>query len=93
MAGHSYRHFSATNGAGTLLASGGPGVLHTININAVGTAMTVTAYDGTDNTGTVIAIVTTAAGSPYPLLYDAIFNTGLFVVVGGTPGDVTITWR
>lgn len=89
-AGYNYEHLASN--ASTLVKTGG-GFLHTIVINKIGaTGNTLTVYDGTDNTGAVIAVFdTTSTVRPSP--YDCVFKTGLYVTLAsGTAADVTITY-
>lgn len=57
------------------------------------TSGTVKLWDSTTATGTVI--VNTLAfnvGEHFVPLYDLVFNTGLFVTIGGT-ADITVVYR
>lgn len=66
--------------------------LMAVTVNTKGTTSTLTVYDGTDATGTVIAVIDTgtALGT---FLYDilAAVNSALFVVAAGAvAADLTI---
>lgn len=85
-----YSHLNA-NGTTTIKSSSG--VLHTVSINTKGaTANTVTLYDNTAGSGTVIAVVDTTLGIQ-TLFFDVVFQTGLTAVVAtGTAADLTIAY-
>lgn len=88
--GFSYSHISTNT---TTTVKSGSGVLHSIVINTLGTTDTLTIYDNTAGSGTVIAVVN-AALSQGTFIYDCAFSTGLTVVSSGTtPPDVTINYR
>lgn len=76
----------------TVNAKIGPGVLHTVSVNEVGTSI-VTLYDGVDGSGTVVAKIDPSTRNTY--LYDIAFTVGLSVVVGAGPGtlDATVSFR
>jgi hypothetical protein len=88
--GINYTHI---NGNGTTTPKSSAGVLHSIVINTKGaSANTVTVYDNTAASGTIIAVIDTTA-QVQTLIYDVQFNTGLTVVVAtGTAADITISW-
>lgn len=77
--------------AGSTLLKTGKGVLNGVTINTGGaTGATVTLYDGTTNAGGKLG--TWSATAQFGATSLGIpFNTGLFVVVVGTP-DVTISY-
>ena len=86
-----YLHLSATT-TGTSV-KGSAGVLHAITINNIGSAVTITLYDGTSTSGNEIGILggTLSFGT---VLYDVSFTTGLFIVVAATTApDCTITFE
>lgn len=90
-AGYTYTHIST---AATTMVKSGAGVLHLINVGTLGTvASTVTIYDNTAGSGTVIGVInslTLSGGFPY----DVAFSTGLTIVTTGTAApDVTVSWR
>ncbi len=87
---HYAYHISAN---GTYLIKAGLGTIGTVTVNSRGTGgNTLTLYDGTDATGTVLAVIdTTAAQGSY--LFDLLIGTGIFVeLVGGVAADVTVAW-
>ena len=86
-----YTHLNAN--ATTNLRTGN-GVLHSITINTKGaTSNTLTLYDNTVGSGTVIALIDTTS-NVQTLIYDLQFLTGLTAVIAaGTAADVTITWQ
>jgi hypothetical protein len=89
--GYSYSHLAAN---ATTTVKSGAGTLHSIVINTPGVADTITVYDNTSSTGTIIGVINDASASAVTLPYDAAFSTGLTVVVAGTtPPDVTILWK
>jgi hypothetical protein len=57
-------------------------------------AETVTIYDGTSTSGTVIAVLTFAASSnPVTVTFDVQLKVGLYVVIsGGTAVNDTVVW-
>lgn len=90
-AGYTYLHISALT-TGTLVKTGS-GVLHSLTVNNVGAAATITVYDGTSTSGTEIAVIggTITFGN---VLYDALLTTGLYIVVAGTTSpDITLTYE
>lgn len=87
---YSYSHLAA-NGSATIKS--GAGVLHAVSINTLGIADTITLYDNTAGSGTVIAVIN-AALSQQSLKYDIAFTTGLTAVIAGsTAPDITISYR
>jgi len=87
--GYSYNHQSAN---GTVTIKSGAGTLHTVTINTAGTADTVTLYDSTTGTGTVIAVIGSA--TEISIIYDIAFSTGLTAVITGTTApDVTFSYK
>jgi hypothetical protein len=85
------KNYSA-NSAGDQIKTG-PGVLVGLTINTVGVTSSITLYDGTDNTGKKLGSYSTLALADRDCQQRA-FTTGLFAVLaGGTPADVTVTYR
>ena len=86
-----YTH--TTTAAATTTIKTGQGILHAITINnpGTGTAGSITIYDSTTGSGTVIAIPT---GGVYGTLkYDVNFSNGLTIVTvawGTTQADFTV---
>lgn len=88
--GFSYTHISTNT---TTQAKAGAGVLHALTINTLGSVDTITLYDNTACSGTVIAIAN-AAASQTTLNFDAAFGVGLCIATSGTTApDITVTWR
>lgn len=90
-AGYSYAHIATST---TTTVKSGAGVLHLINVGTLGTvASTITIYDNTAGSGTIIGIInslTLSGGFPY----DVSFATGLTLVTTGTAApDVTVSYR
>jgi hypothetical protein len=87
----SYSHIDT---ATTTTVKSGAGVLHSINVNSKGTvASTITVYDNTAGSGTVIAILDslTLSGT---FVFDVSFATGLTLVTTGTVApDITVSYR
>lgn len=82
--------------ATTTTCKSGAGNLHTLCINTDAASATITAYDNTAGSGTVMLIIT----NPLTLLsmgplcanYDLSFSTGLTIVTTGVQ-DITATYR
>lgn len=89
--GYSFANITAQ--ATTVLATKGPGILHTITFNKPTATAVVTIYDAASATGTKIGTITVPA-SPMPvtLKYDATYQTGLTVVTGTADSDITVTF-
>ena len=78
--------------AATTTVKSGLGLLHTVNVTVAGASSTITVYDNTAGSGTVIATIDGSVTNSF--LFDAAFNTGLtFVIAGATPPDVSLTYR
>lgn len=87
--GYSFSHLAAN---GTTTIKSGAGTLHTVSINNTGTTDTVTIYDNTAGSGSVIAVIGSSVETT--LKYDLAFSTGLTVVIAGTTApDVTFTYK
>lgn len=83
-----YSHITT---ATTTVIKTGSGVLHTITVGTGGASSVATVYDNTAGSGTVIAVLSTAAQASLTL--DVGFSTGLTVVTAtGTPADITISY-
>ncbi len=77
--------------AATTAVKSGSGVLHAVTVGTGGTGSTLTIYDNTAASGTIISVVNTAAQAS--LVLDVGFSVGLTVVsAGGTPADITISY-
>jgi hypothetical protein len=85
-----YTHLNAN---GTTTIKSGAGGLHTVTVNVKGgTGSTVTVYDNTTASGTIIAVIDPTQNL-VTMVYDITFLTGLTVVLGGgTAPDITISW-
>ena len=73
------------------LVKSGSGVLKRIIVNTIGTGSpTVTLYDNTTNSGTIIGILSlSTVGS---INYDLNFTNGLTIVASSTTGDFTLVY-
>lgn len=73
------------------IVKSGSGVLRKIIVNTIGTGSpTVTLYDNTTNSGTVIGVLSlSTAGS---LDYNLNFTNGLTIVASSTTGDFTVVY-
>lgn len=83
-----YKYTHITTDATTTLKSGG-GILHTICINNPTATATVTIYDNTAGSGTVIGVITEAATTQGCFTYDINFTTGLTIVTAVAVSDIT----
>jgi|ERR1035441_2163090 hypothetical protein len=86
-----YYHIAS---AGTFVLKRSDGILHRITINSP-TSCTITFYDNTTNSGNVIAVVTSTAGSsplPFYMEYNVTFYTGLTIVTSATI-DITVAYE
>ena len=86
---HSFLNLAA---AATTTVKTGSGLLHTINVTTAGAAgSTITVYDNTAGSGTVIATIDGTVLQSY--LFDSEFLTGLTVVIAGsTAPKVTFSY-
>lgn len=76
----------------TTVCRTGSGIFRGITINKAGSTDTLTVYDNTAASGTIIATITVASGIAL-YEYNATFVNGLTVVSGGgTAGDYTVTF-
>lgn len=88
-----YTHIT---GAGTTVCKYSAGLLHRIVINTLPSSgsNTLTLYDNTAGSGTVIAVLTGGStGGPVSIEYQVSFNTGFTVVSAGTAWDVTVIYQ
>lgn len=86
--GGSYAHITTNT---TTTVKSGAGTLQNIVINNPGSAWVATVYDNTAGSGTVIAVISAAAGQTLP--YNLRFSAGLTIVTTGTtPGDMTVIY-
>jgi len=88
----SYAHLNST---GTTTIKSGAGILRRVVINTKGTGSnTLTIYDNTSGSGTVIAAIDTANGVSGHFEYNVAFSTGLTVVdATGTSADITVIYE
>jgi len=88
----SYAHLNST---GTTTIKSGAGILRRVVINTKGTGSnTLTIYDNTSGSGTVIAAIDTANGVSCHFEYNVAFSTGLTVVdATGTSADITVIYE
>lgn len=78
----------------TTTVKSGPGFLHALAVNNPGASETVTLYDNTTNSGTLIATITIPAGYLGTILYDVKLTTGLTIVTAGTTAcNLTVSYR
>lgn len=82
----------ATNS--TFVIKIGPTTLHSVVVNSLGAASnTVTIYDNTAGSGTIIGIISASTGGPGTLRYDVDLSMGLTIVVAsGTAADITVVY-
>ena len=88
----SYAHLNST---GTTTIKSGAGILRRVVINTKGTGSnTLTIYDNTSGSGTVIAAIDTVNGVSGHFEYNVAFSTGLTVVdATGTSADITVIYE
>ena len=89
LAALSYTHITTLT---TTVVKAAAGVLHTVCISTPAATATVTLYDNTAASGTVIAVITSYAAVPTCLEYDVVFTTGLTAVSATAAGDITISF-
>lgn len=78
----------------TTVIKSGAGFLHTITFNKPVSTGTLTCYDNTVGSGTVIATITSPAGGvPVSLHYDVTFSVGLTCVTATAAQDITVSYR
>lgn len=91
--GRTFCHIST---ATTTNCKSGAGFLHTLCINTVTASATITAYDNTAGSGTVMLVITNPVSllgmGPICASYDLAFSTGLTLVTTGVQ-DITATYR
>ena len=89
--GYSFTYSNLVNNVSTTLKSG-PGILHAVNVNTLGTTPTIQLFDNTAASGTKIGFITPTVTGVNE--YDVSFNTGLTVVTTGTgTADITVSWQ
>lgn len=79
----------------TTAVKASPGLLHTITINTSGASSnTITVYDNTAGSGTIIATIDGTADPGHTLVFDLQFNVGLTIVTAtGTAAKITVTYK
>jgi hypothetical protein len=88
--------FYHITGAATSTLKGGPGVLQKVIIGTAATTGTssLTVYDSTTGSGTVITVITLPnSASAVSLQFDLPFNIGLTIVSAGSAWDVTVIYE
>ena len=71
----------------------GAGLLHTVVVGPAATG-TLQIFDNITAVGTVIVgPYTFVAGNPFTLYLDALFSTGLSMIIGVAASDVTLCFR
>jgi hypothetical protein len=89
-----YNAYKNITAAATTVVKAGPGQLFSINLQNMAASATMTIFDNTAGSGTVIATYTAPAAVstvPVSLFYDLKFNTGLTIVTTGT-NDITVSF-
>jgi len=90
---YSHKFVSA---AATTVVRTGPGILHSIVVGLPVASGTITIYDNSAGSGTVIGLITFPGtllqDHPGTFLFDVAFTTGL-TVVSVEDIDFTITWK
>ena len=88
----SYAHLNST---GTTTIKSGAGILRRVVVNTRGgITNTLTIYDNTSGSGTVIAAIDTVNGVSGNFEYNVAFSTGLTVVnATGTSADITVIYE
>lgn len=90
--GYSYSYLNMASAATTTVKTG-PGILHAIVVNNVGATASVTIWDNTAASGTLIATISPGI-SGLTTVYDVSFNTGLTVTTaGGTAPNITVVYQ
>jgi hypothetical protein len=85
--------FRRVTGAGTTVIEQGAGTLHRVIVGTPSASATMTLYDNTAASGTVISLMTVPASAqnPFVVEFGTEFNVGLTVVMTGS-SDVTIIY-
>jgi hypothetical protein len=85
-------YFHITTDA-TFTIKKGAGVLSSVCINSPAATETVTIFDNTAASGTVIAVITVFASTNPCFAYGVNFFTGLTVVTATAAGDITVAYQ
>lgn len=89
-AGSNAKNYTANNAGDQIFK--GIGIVDSVIIGSPGVTSTVTLYDGTSASGANLGVFATTAQISLTLLIQ--IRTGLFAVLaGGTPANVTVTYR
>lgn len=95
LVGHNFKHLAGT--VDSKVVDSRAGIFAGIAINTHAANGTITVYDGTDATGTLIATITEPATitalAPKFLPFGCAFKSGLFVSVVGAAFDLTVLTR
>lgn len=86
--GQSYAHITS---ATTTVVKNAPGTLVRINLNLQATG-TVTIYDNTAASGTVIGVISMTAGAPVSVTFECDFKIGLTLVTSVGSIDLTVVY-
>jgi len=91
---YQYNNYTHITTNATTSIKSGSGLLSRVCVNTKGaSANTLTIYDNTAASGTVIGVMDTTTGVGCAI-FDVAFKTGLTVVTAtGTAADVTVGWR
>lgn len=90
--GYSFLNITAAAPTTTTVRTGS-GVLHCITFNKPVATGTVTIYDNTAASGTIIGTITVPASpQPVTVFYDCAFSTGLTIVTGTAAQDLTVSF-
>lgn len=89
--GVSYAHLAAT----TLLVKTGGGYFDGLVLNKITAAVTMTVYDGTSTSGTVIATIAlpSTAATPLGVTFGVNYTTGLYMTLSAANADITVLYR
>lgn len=77
----------------TTTVKSGVGFLHSIVFNKPASTGTVTIYDNTAGSGTLIGTITSGDALPRTLVYNCSFTTGLTLVTATAAQDITVIYR
>lgn len=89
-AAYNYKHITAD---ATTTVFSGPGVLGAICVNTTAATETITIYDNTAGSGTVVGIITLGSASGGCYAYNSYLATGLTIVTATAAGDLTVVWH
>lgn len=89
-AAYNYKHITTDT---TTTVFSGAGVLGAICINTTASTETITIYDNTAGSGTVVGIITLGTATGGCFAYNAAMTTGLTLVTATAAGDLTVVWH